>query len=483
MLFLYGSDSKTWKKWQAMAEQCRRLLTEQPITSAGPGSILKDVDSFLEFVGTEGIPTKSQNSTLPMGRLVALNQKSSYPVELALKRALLRDYPNLAGIFVLLRVMDLLQVKGPRLRVCPTALKFWRGLNSTEQYFALLEALLFQAQPSVLAYERRPAEMQAFERIPLLLAQLSDRWRAFGFYESVHYFGPKGDLRSWRVFLLQQLGLIEIRPRLQSEKKRRVWGGGGWLLGGARLTPWGAAINWPLRELQKAEAEQEEERVDALMASATPSGLAQGLLVPLPGPTAAERASVAEDADAEEFEPALDESPDDSSEAATFGTLQPAFQPYRPEWRTVYARPKLEVRSGAHHFKVTLARWQGQGCGIWRRLLVSPHASLDDLAEAILGAFGFDSDHLYDFRYRDQRGSTRTYNHPYTDEGPYTTKIAVAETELLIKDEMLFTFDYGHDWQFEVRLEAVDAAPCKFKRTKLVESAGKAPKQYPNDEL
>ena len=81
------------------------------------------------------------------------------------------------------------------------------------------------------------------------------------------------------------------------------------------------------------------------------------------------------------------------------------------------------------------------------------------------------------------RSSTRTYNHPYTDEGPYTTKIAVAETELLIKDEMLFTFDYGHDWQFEVRLEAVDAAPCKFKRTKLVESAGKAPKQYPNDEL
>jgi hypothetical protein len=133
------------------ASRVMPMLTEQPITPAGPGSILKDVDSFLEFVGTEGIATKSRSSTLPSGRLTELNQKSSYPVELTLKRALLRDYPNLAGIFVLLRVMDLLQVKGPRLTVCPTAPQFWRGLNCTQQYFALLEALLFRASHSTTA--------------------------------------------------------------------------------------------------------------------------------------------------------------------------------------------------------------------------------------------------------------------------------------------------------------------------------------------
>ena len=205
MLSFYGFDSRTWKKWQAMAEQCQRLLTEQPITPAGPGSILKDVDSFLEFVGTEGIATKSRSNTLPIGRLMELNQKSSYPIELTLKRALLRDYPNLAGIFVLLRVMDLLQMKGPRLAVCPAALEFWRGLNCTEQYFALLEALLFEAHPSVLANERRSEEMRSFELIPVFLAQLSDRWRSFEHYESVSYFGPQGDLRPWSVFLLQQL--------------------------------------------------------------------------------------------------------------------------------------------------------------------------------------------------------------------------------------------------------------------------------------
>jgi hypothetical protein len=482
MLSFYGFDSRTWKKWQAMAEQCRRLLTEQPITPAGPGSILKDVDSFLEFVGTEGIATKNRSNTLPIGRLMELNQKSSYPVELTLKRALLRDYPNLAGIFVLLRVMDLLQVKGPRLTVCPTALEFWRGLNCTEQYFALLEALLFQAHPSVLANERRYEEMRSFELIPVFLAQLSDRWRSFDHYESVSHLGPKGDIRPWNVLLLQQLGLIEIRPRLVSEKERRGWGGGGWLLGGARLTPWGAAINWPLMELQRAEEEELEELADDPENRLPQPGPAQGLLVPLLGPTATERANAGEDSDAEDFELALDESSDDSGEEAAFGSLQPTFQPYRPEWRTVYARPKLEIRSGTHHFKVTLAGWQGQGGGIWRRLLVPPHASLDTLAAAILGAFDFDSDHLYDFRYRDQRGTSRIYNHPETDEGPYTPEITVAETELPLKDEMLFTFDYGDNWQFKVRLEAVEDAPCKFKHPKISESAGKAPDQYPNAE-
>ena len=74
---------------------------------------------MLEFVGPGGIVTKSRNASLPSELLPELNAKVSHPIQLALKRALLRDYPNLAGIFILLRVMDLLQMKGNRLAVCP----------------------------------------------------------------------------------------------------------------------------------------------------------------------------------------------------------------------------------------------------------------------------------------------------------------------------------------------------------------------------
>ncbi len=52
------------------------------------------------------------------------------------------------------------------------------------------------------------------------------------------------------------------------------------------------------------------------------------------------------------------------------------------------------------------------GAGIWRRLAVASDTNLEELALAILHAFKLDNDHLYDFRYRDQRGKKRQYNHP-----------------------------------------------------------------------
>lgn len=69
--------------------------------------------------------------------------------------------------------------------------------------------------------------------------------------------------------------------------------------------------------------------------------------------------------------------------------------------------------------------------------------------------------------------------HPYTDEGPFTPEIAVGETDLALKGEMLFTFDYGDHWQFKLRLEHIEAGPSQLRRAQVVESAGEAPPQYP----
>ena len=169
---------------------------------------------------------------------------------------------------------------------------------------------------------------------------------------------------------------------------------------------------------------------------------------------------------------------------AEFGMLQRIFRPYFPEWQTPYARPAVEPRLGTHIFKVGLVRWYGgrEDGSVWRRLAVPPDTSLDELAGVILCAFKLDDDHLYDFRFRDQRGKSRVYNHPYTDEGPFTPEIAVEETDLALKGEMLFTFDYGDYWQFKVRLEQIEAGPCRLRGPEVVGSAGKAPAQYPRSE-
>ncbi len=135
---------------------------------------------------------------------------------------------------------------------------------------------------------------------------------------------------------------------------------------------------------------------------------------------------------------------------------------------------------GTHIFKAVLTGRRGGGGGIWRRLAVPADTSLDELAWAILNAFKLDKDHLYDFRYRDQRGKSRVYAHPDTDDGPFTPEITVGESDLGLKDEMLFTFDYGDYWQFKVRLEAVDDQPSGSTDPKVIESAGTPPEQYPS---
>ena len=439
---------------------------------------------MLEFVGSSGIVTKSRNASLPAERLPELNLKAGHPIELGLKRALLRDYPNLAGIFILLRVMDLLQMKGNRLMVCPAALDAWRRLNCTEQYYALLEALLFQAQASVLGGESRREEVRAFEMIALFLGQLSDRWRKFDHYESVRILGPQGELRPWNLFVQQQLGLIELRPRAYSERERRSWGGRGWLIGGARLTPWGTAVAWALleflkRRLEEAEASESDRRA--------PDGderqieFGDGAFA-LANEALGRRDDEPSASALSDEAAALEQTPDEASQEPEFGILQPVFQPYFPEWQTVYARPGREVRSGTHIFKVTLVGWRAGGGNVWRRLAAPPGISLDWLAGAILRAFKLDDDHLYDFRYRDQRGKSHVYNHPDCEDGPWTSEIAVGETELAVKDAMRFTFDYGDYWQFEVRLERIDAGVCRLRRPKVIDSAGKAPEQYPQFE-
>jgi len=488
-LSLYDLGAASWKKWEQKADQSRWALAEQPITPEGPGTILRDVDSFLQFVGTAGIVTQSRNGAIPISRLMELNQMSCQSIQLNLKRPLLRDFPNLAGVFILLRVMDLLQLDGSRLVVGSKALDSWRALTCGEQYFALLEALLFEADPGVLAAERRRQDEARLEQVPVFLGQLTDRWRNFTDYDARYVLGPHGTLRPWNIFLQQQFGLIEVRPRQASEKERRGGAAGGWVVGSARITPWGTAVTWGLLEFLKA-FEEFSDFVDS--DSAAPGNASHQLdllgSVPTaesnpPGTAPLELAgpATASDTDPDDLEEGVDAMADTTPPPLTFGCLQAMFQRYRPDWRTVYSRPGPELRTGTHLFKVSLSGWRGDS-RIWRRIAAPADTSLDDLAWAILKAFKFDNDHMYDFQYRDRRGQYRAYGHPYGDERPFTTEITLAETELPIKDAMRFTFDYGDNWQFTVCLEAVEEGSSSLKKPKVVESAGKAPEQYSSAE-
>lgn len=129
-----------------VADPCRQLLTEQQIFTSGPGTILSDTQTVIEFIGTGGLLTKSKQGNLPSAVLPALNARLSQPIELSLNRPLLRDFPNIAGLYVLLRVMNLAQADERRLRINAQTLAVWSGLNPTESEISLGETGLPEKQ-------------------------------------------------------------------------------------------------------------------------------------------------------------------------------------------------------------------------------------------------------------------------------------------------------------------------------------------------
>ena len=211
----------------------------------------------------------------------------------------------------------------------------------------------------------------------------------------------------------------------------RTGEGGGWIMLKARRTAWGEAVAW------------------AILESVTAKGIDEFWMLDLP-----------EDVD--------------------FGTLQPAFRPYFPEWEKVSGLQRAASQAGTYVFKASFADFRVTG-EVWCRLAVPSDDSLDDLASAVLKAFKFtDTEHLYDFRYRDRLGKGRVCNHSYMDEGPYASEIEVGDTGLPEKGILKFLFDYGDSWHFELRLERIESPGKKNAAIKVLESAGKPPKQYPD---
>jgi hypothetical protein len=412
------------------ASQSRQFLTEQ-ITIESPGTILNDVRVLLDFIGTHGMRTGSNRGNLPAAPLPEINARLSSSVELHLSRPLLRDYPNIAGLYILLRVLQLIRADGAKLSVDGTQARSWNALNPCEQYFALFESWMLEADGQVLGGPQDQRDADGFSDLLYWIAHnVGPRWKTFD--ENVHTYGTGmgGPISTWNIQLMTRLGLIEVAPRPLS-KRSRYCSSRGWIMMKAKITPWGQAVLWALYEHCAAAAEDDEE--DFFLA---PHG---------------------------EEEP---------------GMMQSIFQPFFPEYQKVFGRPEPITRSGMYLFKVGLHPRYGPS-DVWRRLAAPDTASLYDLCGAILKAFDFwDDDHLHQFQYRDSTGRSRVYWHPYTDEGPYSDEITLGESDLPEKQILNFKFDFGNTWCFVLRLEQIAIDRQRRSTITVVDSCGASPKQY-----
>jgi hypothetical protein len=159
--------------------------------------------------------------------------------------------------------------------------------------------------------------------------------------------------------------------------------------------------------------------------------------------------------------------PTNDSLQQIFSTYIPAFQ------QTMVVEVPLIRREGAYVFRASHGK-------SWRRVALSHKHTLDSLARTILDAFDFDDDHLYDFQYRDRSGRRVEASHPYAEEELSTDEVELAELPLDPGSDLLFTFDYGDNWKFQVRFEEVRPVKSIKKLPALLESHGQGPEQYPD---
>jgi len=167
-----------------------------------------------------------------------------------------------------------------------------------------------------------------------------------------------------------------------------------------------------------------------------------------------------------------DESPEAEEEPPDFGLWQPLLQEFFPEWRNNLKFPEPEFRDGVYFFKVALG-------GPWRRIAIPAGCDLEDLAQTILRAFRFDGDHLHAFNVRERDGCTVRVMHPYVDDAEvHTDEYSVGYLPLEEGQAMDFEYDFGASWQFDVKLEKVEPPTGRGGKPRVVESHGKAPKEY-----
>lgn len=400
----------------------KKVLTEVGNKEKEPGTIVRDFDTLLDYIGTQkALLTKA--SFLPPETLKKLNSQMSKPIKVDLKRHTQKSYPHINGLFLLLRTSGLIflsrEKSYPLMVIDKEVYASWQKLNNYERYCNLLEIWLTRGNPEIIK------SSSGFRSLPL------HPWLAF-FVRAIppqdaHLLGQnkgKGlEISDFKYIPgTHNLGLLEFFGFIEIEHGR-LKKGAGWQIAKVKITPLGNAL------LSLLVSDQE------ILESF-------GLIfwdAPLTG--------------------------------QPLGQLQSLLQPYFPKWQNNLITPKQNsFVEGRYIFKVSLGK-------VWRKISISAHEDFDELSSAILSAFNFDDDHLYSFSYEARFGNEEEVNHPYMEEGGSADEITLGEIALTVGAQISFLFDFGDNWRFDIVLEKIIPEDDKSS-PKIIEKQGKPPKQY-----
>jgi hypothetical protein len=413
-----------------------QLLQSQVISETGPGTILRDFERILELLKEQGLPLAKNRNGWALKVMEELNQGLSKPIDHLFQRPVQKSFPPLQGLFMLVRALGISQIvrdkKQDYLVLEPEVYGQWQQLNPTERYCTLLEAWLIRAHASMLGDRARMGNnnegLNCLRSLSgTIAAKKSISFKTYDDQRLMNYYPGLTN-----VALLEMFGLVVVKTGKPSQGK-------GWRIQKLEWLPWSPAL------LELVRRAYEVNDLD------WPSNL---------DPT------------------------------APLNELQPSLAPYFPEWQQVLTLPDVPLQTGRHIFKVTMRRGD-----CWRRLAILGTATLAELSRLILKSVGFDNDHLYCFTYSDAIGREQIVGDPRANDDLTSDLVMIGAMALRPGDRLEYLFDFGDSWYFDLELESIDAPDAdpevkvkggkikggkKSKPAEILETFGKAPKQYSN---
>ncbi len=396
------------------------ILTKQQFGDTKPGTLLKDFNSLLEFIGETGIAVSEKNQLFARNTLAELNRLLTHPLDVKLKRPLQKSFPYINGLYLLLRSSGLSYIvpdgKKTKLMLNEEVLADWKKLTPAECYFSLLQAFCYRANGEMIGERTDGFGFRCFkECLSFFQNDLGKGIDVESHRDNMYTFRYRPGLHN--LALMELFGFIDVECTAANENET-------WPLSIIKPTEWGRVIF---------------------------GYFAQNNLV----------MSFLED--------------DELSQAGS-GIWETEFKKYIPDWkRNLLQVERKTTEAGAYIFKVALGK---ASC----KLGVPADLSLDELAYGILDAFDFDNDHLYEFIYKNQYGVEERIAHPYMDRNHAfsTDDCAVGYLPLYKGMTFIFHFDFGDDWEFKIQVEAMPSAELNYSDLTVIEKRGTPPEQYPD---
>lgn len=417
--------------------------------------VLDDFDLYLTFLRShDKVPVTNSNAHLKQADLFRLNAEMHFKTDWVTEKTMQPHYPLLDFFYQVVVVSKLARVhheqKGVYLQINPERLEKYDLMTHTERYFLLLESVWCRMNWTELTGSR--GLYIAARVLDLLeLMAMSEPGEALevqgrqiivpGSKQPLHLISRK----AYEIFWF--IGFYDLVPDTTLTKKPDSY-----------AFPYQKIISKELSQhLVPVLLEQRPLEVWNLPANQETDLFEEmgNLLDMLTG------------------KPEIQE-PEETAVKKPDEPFIEVFKPlFAPEELTedMYSQQE-EFKGGRYTIKMSLSK------KLYRTIVISASATLEDLHLAIQDTFDFDNDHLYAFYMDGKEWSDYGIYDRRGERGPFADEARLGELDLYTGRRIVYLFDFGDSWLFEVLVQQVEPNMPEPTAAAVVEEKGDAPEQY-----